>query len=119
MTNWATPAQYADIGRDLAGRGTVIASPGEIGTLAFFCRCDIVDVFSDRGALAPLITQREDEAGPVMRTLLQLNFTNRGDVGPPAKPDAFLVYSPGPPPPGGWGVSSYWLGPGSFHLETR
>jgi hypothetical protein len=118
-TNWALPAQYAEIGQDLRGRDLVVASPGEIGTLAFFCRCDIVDVFADRGALAPLIAERQAEAGPVMRLALQLDFANRGDVGPAATPDAFLLYSPGPPPQGGWSVNSYWLGRGSFRLETR
>jgi hypothetical protein len=119
-TNWALPAQYAAIGQDLRGRDLVVASPGEIGSLAFFCRCDIVDVFADRAALAPLIHERWEEAGSVMRLLLQVNFANRGDVGPAATPDAFLYYSDGPPPPqDGWSVWSYWLGRGSFRLETR
>jgi hypothetical protein len=50
MTDWATAAQYERMGTQLHGLlgGASVRSPGEIGTLAYYCRCDIRDCFSDR-----------------------------------------------------------------------
>jgi hypothetical protein len=100
------------MGAELGDR--VVRSPGEIGTLAYACRCDIVDPFSDRGTLLPQVDQRIAEAGPVMRLLLRLNFANL-DRPPAAVPDRALVYEPGVPD-GRWPVTSVWRGEGSFLL---
>jgi hypothetical protein len=119
-TNWALPGQYAAVGADLRGRGTVIGSPGEIGTLAFFCRCDIVDAFSDRGVVLPLIRQQEDRSGPVGRRFLRLNFQHLDDGQRPASPDEVLVHRPEPPRGAdSWPVRSSWRGAGSLTLEKR
>jgi hypothetical protein len=118
-TNWATAAGYQVIGEDMRAstRGQVIGSPGEIGTLAYYCECDIVDVFSDRGAIVPLVEQREREAGPVMRAVLRLNFARLDRDQQPAEQTRALVYTPGPASGDGWPVTSTWLGQGSFRLE--
>ncbi|WP_336027878.1 hypothetical protein [Geodermatophilus sp. FMUSA9-8] len=115
-TNWATAEQYLAIGEDLRAEvgDDVVRSPGEIGTLAYACRCDIVDPFSDRGTLLPQIDQRQEEAGTVMRLLLRLNFANL-DRPPAAEPDRALVYEGGRPD-GDWPVTSAWRGSGSFSL---
>lgn len=82
-TNWASQRQYAEAGRQLrVPPGATVASPGEIGTLAYFCRCDIVDLFSDRGVAKSYIAEREREAGPVMGALLQINYRNLPDAVP-------------------------------------
>ncbi len=115
-TNWATAEQYLAVGEDLGeqiGDG-VVRSPGEIGTLAYACRCDIVDPFSDRGTLLPQIDQRQEEAGTIMKVLLRLNFANL-DRPPAAEPDQALVYEGGRSG-GEWPVTSTWRGPGSFSL---
>ena len=60
-TNWATAAEYQRMGEDLhriVGTGAV-ESPGEIGTLAYYCDCAIVDAFSDRGRVIGAIEARE------------------------------------------------------------
>jgi hypothetical protein len=115
-TNWATAEQYLAIGEDLRARldGEVVRAPGEIGTLAYACRCFIVDHFSDRGTLLPLIDRRREEAGPVMRWLLELNFAGL-DRPPAAEPDLVLDYTRGPSA-GDWPVSSLWFGEGSISL---
>ncbi|MGY1592651.1 hypothetical protein ACI79D_11785 [Geodermatophilus sp. SYSU D00708] len=119
-TNWATPAQYEGIGRDLATRvdDQVIRSPGEIGTIAYYCRCDVVDPFSDRGTLLPQIDQREAEAGSLMRTLLELNFTNLDRSVPAARPELALGWIAGLDADGDWPSTSAWMGPGAFVLYT-
>ncbi|OMQ15802.1 hypothetical protein A7K94_0206985 [Modestobacter sp. VKM Ac-2676] len=118
-TNWATAEQYQRIGEEMqeAARGEVVASPGEIGTLAYYCECDIVDVFSDRGAIVPLVARREREASPVMRALLGLNFTRLDRDQEPAEPTLGVAYVTGPGPADGWPVTSAWRGPGTFYLE--
>ncbi|TWH74189.1 hypothetical protein JD78_02724 [Modestobacter roseus] len=118
MTNWATAEQYQEVGEALADRigDEVVSSPGEIGTLAYYCRCDIVDLFSDRGTLQPFIDQREREAGPVMRRLLQLNFANL-ERQPAAEPTQAVVWVGGPDAEAApWPVESNWRGPGAFDL---
>ena len=35
-----------------------VIAPPEIGTLAYYCECSIVDAFSDRGRVVPLIEER-------------------------------------------------------------
>jgi hypothetical protein len=117
-TNWAEARQYAAIGQSLQGeQGLVVSSPGEIGTLAYFCECDIVDMFSDRGAVLPLIQQREDEAGPLMQQLLRLNFVNLDRDVAATQPNAALSWSPEPASgPDSWPATSQWRGDGSFVL---
>jgi hypothetical protein len=118
MTNWASAEQYETAGEALAERvgDEVVKSPGEIGTLAYYCRCDIVDLFSDRGTLQPMIDQREDEAGPVMRRLLRLNFANL-DPAPAAVPTQAMVWVGGPESAAApWPVDSNWRGPGALDL---
>lgn len=71
--NWATPAQYEALARRLPA-GTTVLSPGEIGTLAWFCECRVVDQFADRGRFTPLLDERLATAGPVTRALLEANY---------------------------------------------
>jgi hypothetical protein len=64
------------VGQELGervGAETVIAPP-EIGTLAYFCECSIVDPFADRGRVVPLIEERVSSAGPVGSAILSLNY---------------------------------------------
>lgn len=76
-SNWATSDDYARAGRELRlPPGSVVSGPGEIGTLSYYCRCDIVDWLSDRGRGWKYLEQRERVAGPVMRTLLRWNYQN-------------------------------------------
>jgi len=58
--NAATPGEYATIGRqlpELTG-GAPVRSAGEVGTLVYFCRCLIVDRFTDRSLLRQAIEER-------------------------------------------------------------
>lgn len=49
-------------------------SPGEIGTLAYFCECRVVDQFADRGRFTPLLEKRLATSDGVTRTLLEWNY---------------------------------------------
>lgn len=118
---WALPDEYRSIGAAVhreIGDGTVLA-PGEIGTLAYGCECSMVDMFSDPGITLPLIEQRIDQAGPVGRFLLELNFARLDRDQAPRTLDYRLVWTQGDVPPGvrSWPTDSPATGPATLYLE--
>ncbi|NBH11794.1 hypothetical protein GTY80_52215 [Amycolatopsis sp. SID8362] len=108
--NWATPADYAAVGLALHQRigDATVEAPAEIGTLAYYCDCAIVDPFSDGGRTSELIEKRIDQAGPFSRFILRMNYLwlVRGRLprpaqykltwleGPGSGPDVWQVWSP-------------------------
>lgn len=113
--NWARPAQYAEIGRELAKvvDGGTVRSPGEIGTLLFFCRCHLVDRFSDRGRLADAIAEAKRSS-----LLMRINYAF---LQPKSlvkdQPDYRLNYRSGSDPSGrNWNVYSPTRGHGYLEL---
>ncbi len=69
--------------------GRTVISPSEVGTLAYFCNCEIVDFISDRGRTEQDIDRHLQQAGPVMRQLLTLNYIHRAPASP--KPAEFAL----------------------------
>ncbi|GAA1252561.1 hypothetical protein GCM10009676_44350 [Prauserella halophila] len=121
--NWANAEDYARVGTELGRRvGDVpVRSPGEIGTLAYFCECRIVDPFSDRGRVPELLEARLAEAGPIGSALLEANYLWFDRDREPLDPGYRLLYSPGPGPgpghgPHTWTVRSDARGIGHFTL---
>ncbi|HEX9334255.1 MAG TPA: hypothetical protein VF892_00155, partial [Pseudonocardiaceae bacterium] len=113
-TNWALPAQYALVGQQLHGlvgnRG--VQSAGEIGAIAYFCDCEILDVFSDPGDADNLINiEINRHPGPV-GTLMAWNFRFRNRTVAPAVPALLLEFGPSRPARAlaSWPVSSPWMG---------
>ena len=119
--NWALSSDYLAIGTavgDRVGDATVLAPP-EIGTVAFACECSVVDVFSDPGITLPLIEKTIREASPVMRFLLELNYTHLDRTQQP-RPAAYrLVWTQGPVPDGApaWSTNAPTVGPATVYLE--
>lgn len=117
--NWAVPGDYERVGRELddrIGSATVIAPP-EIGTLAFYCQCSIVDAFADRGRVVPLIEDRIATASPVMRELLELNYLLLDHDQPPRPAQYQLIWEPGPATEAGqWQTWSPAAGVGHLRL---
>jgi hypothetical protein len=117
-TNWAETDYYRVVARDLHALvgDQPVSAPGEIGALAFYCDCNVVDQFADYRYATPMIETRIDEAGPVMRFLLDLNYQNLDrDERPP--PVAYhLIYEPGWVAGGAWNVWSSWRGYGHLRL---
>jgi len=117
--NWATPSDYARVGRELGARigaETVIAPP-EIGTLAFYCECSIVDPFADRGRVVPLIEERIAAAGPVTGALLKANYLllDRDQQPRPARYQLLYEREPATAP-GDWQTWSPATGIGRLRL---
>ena len=119
--NWALPQEYMAIGTEvgeLVGDATVGAPP-EIGTVAYACDCNVVDVFSDPGITLPSIQKRIDEAGPVMKWLLELNFSRLDRTQQPRTPEYRLAWTRDGYPPGlpAWHTGSEWTAPATMYLE--
>ncbi len=120
--NLALPQEYREIGAAVGAivGGDTVESPGEIGTLAYACGCEMADYFSDRGIAVGLVEQRTEQAGPVMRTLLDWNFArlDRGDE--PLTVEWRLSWTQGTVPPGAvasWPTDSPATGPATLYLE--
>ena len=94
----ATSADYARVGTEIGDRvgDDVVINFGEIGTLAYFCECAMVNDFTDRGVLVPLVDRRIAESGPVGSWLLRLNYHNLDRTQTPLPADYELRYAPGP-----------------------
>ena len=120
--NWATAADYARIVRQLGERvgDATVHSPGEIGSLAYFCQCSIVDPFADRGLVVPLIEQRIAAAGPVVGALLKVNYLLLDRDQRPRPVQYRLIWEPGPATePDQWQAWSPWTGVGHFRLVEQ
>lgn len=80
-TNWASAAEYAALAARVPP-GTTVETFGEVGTVAYFCDCIVIDRFSDRSQVADLLRAKRAAAGPIARTLLDWNYY-RFKAGPP------------------------------------
>jgi hypothetical protein len=109
-SNWASARQYEAIAGQLP-RGATVQSPGEIGTLAYFCDCRVLDGFADPGQLVGLLEQRREKASPTMRRLLDLNYRNF-HPGPPQCIEytmpVWALPPDGAPMVGSWGDGRGW-----------
>lgn len=120
--NWASSTDYARVGTELGPRlaGAAVASPGEIGTLAYFCECAILDEFSDRGQAVALVEKRIATANPLMSLALRVNYHWLDTSVTPRKPDYRLQYAQGPATgPDSWQVRSAAKGVGHFTLTRE
>jgi hypothetical protein len=120
-TNHASSAEYARIGADLArlAGDRTVRSAGEIGALAYYCECDVVDAFSDRGEAASMIMARGRASGPIGRRLLDLNFFFLERGMSPRRVDLVLIRTAGAAPAeaiGSWRVDSPWAGGGTLYV---
>ncbi|MGW5151191.1 hypothetical protein [Rhodococcus koreensis] len=119
--NWASAHDYERVGHAV---GTLVGdapvrSPGEIGTLAYFCECVIVDEFSDRGLVVEdRLVPRLAEASEPARTLLRANYAFFDYRLAPVDPAFDLRYGEGRGPGGpmSWEVYSAARGVGHFTL---
>ncbi|HWD05191.1 MAG TPA: hypothetical protein VG674_22365 [Amycolatopsis sp.] len=117
--NWASATDYARVGRELGQRlhGASVAGPGEIGTLAYYCDCQILDVFSDRSQVASIVRKRIADGGPLSSLALRINYHWFDRSQPPRPVDYKLLYGKGPASgPDSWTVYSAAKGIGHFSL---
>ena len=121
-SNHATTAQYEHIGGQLGAltNGRPVRSAGEVGALAYYCDCDLLDIFSDRGLVNPAITESKRRSGPLDRALTDANFRFLDQTVLPSPADFVLQETTGDLPPdvlASWDISSPWTG--QEHLILR
>jgi hypothetical protein len=104
----------------VAAQGRTVESPGEIGTIAYYCQCAVVDKFSDRGRMIGAIGDREAASGRIGGFLERLDHRNLDRSQRPRAVDARLVYEPHQAPAGPlqWPAGHWADGPGRIVLES-
>jgi hypothetical protein len=118
-SNWATARDYARIGVALKKKvgPAPVASADEVGTLAYYCDCRLVDMFSDRGLAVQMINRRIDGTNPLFRIAYKLNFLWLDRRQRPQRIRYRLVYVRGPGSGRNtWQVWSPWKGVGHLTL---
>ena len=119
-TNHATADEYRSIGQQIPeiSREAPVLTGGEIGALAYYCECPVVDTFSDRGALAANLLAKREGAG-IAGWLWEINFRNL-TVEPPIKMNYRLIRVGSdedvPDSVWHWPVNSPWTGSNVLHL---
>lgn len=96
--NWAGAEDYAQMATEVGAivGDDPVRSPGEIGALAYFCDCTIVDEFSDRGLIiVDRLQPRLDSAGTLSRLALRANYANLDYTLEPVRPMYRLDWIPG------------------------
>jgi hypothetical protein len=95
--NWAEPGDYQRIAADLKKEvgSDLVTSPGEIGTLAFYCECNIVDYYSDSSFAVPLINQRIERTNSFMNAMLRVNYAWLDRQVTPPVAHYHLIWEPG------------------------
>lgn len=122
-SNRAGSDRYQQIGVDLAriAQGRTVRGTGEIGALAYYCDCAIVDLASDRGAVRPAIEESERRSGWLGRALTQANFCFFDFGVAPARSQLVLETTVDTPPPTAlaqWTMESPWSGTQQLYLVT-
>ena len=120
-SNHASTTEYREIGHELASiaHGRKVETAGEVGALAYACDCELVDEFSDRGAVDPAITETKRRSGDLGRALLEANFHNFDHSVAPISPDLILATTRRTPPPtalASWRIDSPWMGTQNLYL---
>lgn len=121
-SNWATAEEYREIGlwlRSEVGGESIRLEVGEIGTLAYYCDCYLLDEFSDRSWLEDEISLHT-RAGGLKGLFYAVNF--KFFKAPQFPPDAYVLRAfPDPSDPGieairKWEISTKWIPRGQIIL---
>lgn len=93
--NWAYPAEYETIGKELAAEvgDAAVQSPGEVGGLIYHCECVLTDRFSERAQILDDIEERTEESW-----LMRVNYHFLDDEIEPIDAALRLQWQPGPDP---------------------
>jgi hypothetical protein len=97
-SNWGTLEQYKEVGmwlRDNHPKDTILLVGGEIGTLAYYCDCHLLDRFSDRRWLRDYISEHNSQAG-IRSVFIRLNFAFYSYPNFPAENYTLRAYSAQP-----------------------
>jgi hypothetical protein len=121
-SNWATADEYKEIGlwlKSEIGDKSIRLEVGEIGTLAYYCDCYLLDEFSDRSWLEDEI-HVHTRTGGLNGLFYEVNF--KFFKAPQFPPDAYILRAyPEPSDPRietirKWEISTKWIPQGQIIL---
>lgn len=124
-SNWGTHQQYREIGlwlNEQHGTDTIRLVAGEIGTLAYYCDCRLLDRFSDRRWLRDEIDERIFHSG-IVAALWRINFAFYSP--PELPPDDYILRAYFAEPGGDiefirqWRTSTSWIEDGYLLLSRK
>ena len=112
-TNWQSSAQAEQMAKNVAeiiGRDRV-GLDGEIGAVAYYCRCEIIDDISNMSNLNGRIGHHLAMSTGLSHPLLSLNYRHRDLTGPLLPEQYFLAATVDPSGhPWSWPATSPWRG---------
>jgi hypothetical protein len=124
-SNWATHEQYKEIGlwlKENHKSDTMRLVAGEIGALAYYCDCRLLDIFSDRSWLKDFIAERTSSTG-IVPTLLRVNFAFYTEPHFPSETYVMRAFSGEPNVDVGiireWQTSTNWIPHGFLLLSPE
>src|SRR5215470_14805109 len=123
-TNWATYAQYREIGSWLREhyRGQTGYSEIEVGTVGYYCDCFLMDVLAHRRMTDALIRRHSGRSTPRSLAIRLSFFFYRPQAPfPPVTYGVLYTRSPDGSPPSlqRWNVESRWRRDGVISVVTR
>jgi hypothetical protein len=107
--NTASAEHYAAVGEGLRAvlpPGAEVETNGEVGAVAYFCRCAYVDHLSDRALVQPYLDAQLGNAGPLSRRVWEVNYAHREPSGPAPRP-GFVLRTVAAGTPHGPGVAEW------------
>jgi hypothetical protein len=119
-TNWHNAAQARAMATDLARivGDKNVGFGGEVGAIAYYCRCEVIDDFSDMANLNSGIVRSLESNSGITRELLRLNFRHRDLAAVPPPFQYWIIVSKDPPPPPwSWRFDSPWAGTNYYGLN--
>ena len=107
-------AVAAIVGRDPVGLR------GEIGAVAYFCECEIVDDLSDMAALNTVVNHDLKTTTGLPHALLRFNYRHR-DLDKPRTRLRYLLQATNDPDgqPWRWPATSPWIATPRYYVLTR
>jgi hypothetical protein len=87
-----------------------VHSAGEVGTIAYYCGCDFVDEFSDRGVFMNELATWNRGGGALRRDLVAADYLFADRAEPAQTPAYTLEVAAGRPPHGVryWAIGTPW-----------
>ncbi len=123
-TNQASAQQLRELSRDLRALvgDELVELDGEIGTIAYYCQCLLMNDFSDQGIVTARIQEQKMRIPDAARPILDANWYFRDWTQQPQPTRYLLASAIEPGRPGfiqSWRITSQWSGERYYSLYRK